>query len=89
MLGKIIVHSLLQDGPGFPFLAPYVYHYITSESIEESFEKVTLSVLPTPVANLIYKVSSNPTLARCQTNIVWLHVLLIAVANCPAECATI
>ena len=58
ILGRIIVHSLLQGGPGFPFLAPYVYKYITTESIDQAFEEVTLAVLPIPVANMIYAVSS-------------------------------
>lgn len=59
ILGRIVVHSLLQGGPGFPFLAPYVYKYITTENIDQAFEDVTLSVLPTPVANMIYAVSLN------------------------------
>ena len=57
ILGRIVVHSLLQGGPGFPFLAPYVYRYITTESIDQAFEEVTLAVLPIPVANMIYAVS--------------------------------
>ena len=48
------MHSLLQ-GPGFPFLAPYVYKYVTTENIDQAFEDVTLAVLPIPVA---YAVSS-------------------------------
>ena len=61
VLGKVIVHSLLQGGPGFPFLAPYVYTYITTESIEKAFDQVTLSVLPTSVATMITMVSLNAT----------------------------
>ena len=57
ILGRIVVHSLLQGGPGFPFLAPYVYKYVTTESIDQAFEDITLAVLPTPVANMIYAVS--------------------------------
>lgn len=59
ILGRIIVHSLLQGGPGFPFLAPFVYKYITTESMDQAFDDVTLAELPTPVANMIYAVSSN------------------------------
>ena len=57
ILGRIVVHSLLQGGPGFPFLAPYMYEY-TTENIDQAFEDVTLAVLRIPVANMIYAVSS-------------------------------
>ena len=30
LLGKMIAHCLVQDGPGFPYLAPVVYSYIST-----------------------------------------------------------
>ena len=43
ILGRIVVHSLLQGGPGFPFLTPYVYKYITTENIDQKNEGLWLS----------------------------------------------
>ncbi|PFX11272.1 hypothetical protein AWC38_SpisGene25106, partial [Stylophora pistillata] len=34
VLGKIIAHSIIQNGPGFPCLAPVIYSYISSGDLE-------------------------------------------------------
>ena len=36
MMGKFLVHSLLQEGPGFPCLAPSVYRYLVTGSVDEA-----------------------------------------------------
>ena len=36
VLGKMIAHSLIQGGPGFPFLAPSIYWYIATGDLSET-----------------------------------------------------
>ena len=41
ILGSIITHSLVQEGPGFPFFAPFVYWYlVTSPEVALSYVTV-------------------------------------------------
>ena len=56
VLGCIVVHSVLQDGPGFPFLAPCIYKYICTESVEEAIQCVELHDLSEPFADFMSKV---------------------------------
>ena len=35
-LGKMIAHCLIQDGPGFPYLAPAIYWYIATGDLNEA-----------------------------------------------------
>lgn len=39
--GNMIAASILQEGPGFPLLSPALYRYLSSQSLEEVFEKAT------------------------------------------------
>jgi len=34
LFGIIIVHSLVHEGPGFPYLSPYVFRYLVTDSEE-------------------------------------------------------
>jgi hypothetical protein len=36
MLGTMIAHSLCQNGPGFPYLAPSQYYYIATGDINQA-----------------------------------------------------
>ncbi len=36
VIGKMIAHSILQNGPVFPFLSPIIYWYIASGSIDSA-----------------------------------------------------
>ncbi len=56
ILGRVIVHSLLLGGPGFPFLAPSVYWYVVSGSSEVAMEHITVADMTPPVAEVINKV---------------------------------
>ena len=58
ILGRIIVHSLLQEGPGFPFLNPFVFWYLVSDSADVAVNYVLVSDLQTPVAEMINKVKT-------------------------------
>ena len=46
MLGKLILHSILQEGPGFPYFPPSLYHYICTGSVEVAMEYLSLEALP-------------------------------------------
>ena len=56
VIGQVIVHSVLFKGPAFAFLAPCIYKYISSGSVEEAVQCVKLSDLSPPVADTIEKV---------------------------------
>ena len=57
ILGTIIVHSLLQGGPGFPYLSPYVYWYLATGSEEMALSYVSPQDLTVNVTEVIEKVS--------------------------------
>ena len=46
MLGKLILHSILQEGPGFPYFPPSLYYYICTGSVEVAIEYLSLETLP-------------------------------------------
>ena len=47
MLGVIIVHSVMQEGPAFPYFPPsLIYWYMCTGSIEKSIQFLSISDLP-------------------------------------------
>ena len=46
MLGVIIVHSVMQEGPAFPYFPPSLYWYMCTGSIEKSIQFLSISDLP-------------------------------------------
>ena len=42
VLGKVIAHSLIQGGPGFPYLAPVIYSYISTGDLQIASMKVSV-----------------------------------------------
>ena len=42
ILGTLIGHSLLHEGPGFPYLAPFVYWYLATGSEERALPYVSI-----------------------------------------------
>lgn len=56
MAGIIVAHSLLQNGPGMPYLAPYVYQFLVYGEKEHAAAYVVFEDLPeTPQANALSK----------------------------------
>lgn len=41
VLGQMIVHSLVQGGPGFPFLAPPIYWYLATGDLQAAITRAT------------------------------------------------
>ena len=58
LLGTMITHSLIQDGPGFPYFAPYVYWYLVTNSEEMALTYVTDDDLSVPVREITSQVHS-------------------------------
>ena len=46
MLGKIILHSILLEGPGFPFFPPPIYYYLVRGTIESVIPYLDIKFLP-------------------------------------------
>lgn len=44
----MISHSMVQDGPGFPYFAPAVYSYIATGNLEEAITKVSIVDIADP-----------------------------------------
>ena len=51
MAGLMIAHSILQEGPGMPTLATYVYKFIVSGDKEKSVAAITSDDLPNTPQN--------------------------------------
>ena len=58
LLGKIIVHSVMQEGPAFPCLPEAIYHYIITENIDDAMVHMSLENLPVHAAVLVEQVST-------------------------------
>lgn len=57
VLGKLIAHSLIQGGPGFPFLAPVIYSYIATGDLSEAVARAScLDIGDTELASFIERV---------------------------------
>jgi len=41
VLGKMISHSLVKSGPGFHYLSPAIYWYLTTGDLQTAFSKTS------------------------------------------------
>ena len=65
ILGKMIAHSLVQEGPGFPYLSPVIYSYISTGDLQAALVKGSvIDVCDPTVAGVIQKVSTVHTWIR-------------------------
>ena len=46
MLGRIILHSILLEGPGFPLFPPPLYYYLVNGTIESAMPHMDIKYLP-------------------------------------------
>jgi len=46
MLVKIILHSVVQEGPGFPYFPLPIYYYICTQSVDLAIEYLSPEALP-------------------------------------------
>ena len=53
LLGKMIAHCLVQDGPGFPYLAPVVYSHISTGDLQAAPLNVSAVDVCDPVLSSI------------------------------------
>jgi len=65
ILGLIIGHSLVHEGPGFPFLAPFVFWYLASGSEQIALLYVSVNDLSTPVMQIVIQVKKLFPLCAC------------------------
>lgn len=59
LVGTIIVHSVLQGGPGFPVFSPGVYNYLAKGDLNEVMEGVTIKDCSYQMEHFITKVSNS------------------------------
>ena len=58
VLGKMIAHSLIQSGPGFPYLSPTIYWYLATGDLQIAIQKAScLDVDDIELAEYVTRVS--------------------------------
>lgn len=58
LVGTIIVHSILQGGPGFPVFSPSVFFYLATGDVDASVQRISVNDCSIPTKHFIDKVSS-------------------------------
>ena len=58
MFGKVLIHSLLQEGPPFPFFPKAVYVYICTKSLEQALPHLSVEDLPLAPKEAVKQVCS-------------------------------
>lgn len=48
-IGKMVSHSLVQGGPGFPYLAPAVFWYVATGDLNEGISRASCIDVVDPV----------------------------------------
>ena len=77
ILRKMIGHSLIQDGPGFPYLAPAIYWYIATGDLDEAVGRTShIDVVDEDLLMILDKVSNN----KCRVR-KWIYLLFHSILN--------
>ena len=42
VLGKMVAHSMIQVGPGFPYLSPVVYWYVATGDLQQGIARASV-----------------------------------------------
>ncbi|CAH3024410.1 unnamed protein product [Porites evermanni] len=42
VLGKMVAHSMIQGGPGFPYLSPVVYWYVATGDLQQGITRASV-----------------------------------------------
>ena len=72
--GLLIAHSIVKDGPGFPYFSQYVFHFLTHQDITQCYPTIDdspLNASTSDVLNLIKEV--------CDTYLKHLDVIIFFV----------
>ena len=56
LVGTIIVHSILQEGPGVPIFSPGIYYCLVKGNVEEALKGLTVTDCSLPMKHVIEKV---------------------------------
>lgn len=67
LVGTIIVHSILQGGPGFPVFSPSVFFYLATGDVDASVQRISVNDCSIPTKHFIDKVSSSKTTFTIQS----------------------
>jgi len=59
IIGKIIVHSILHEGPGMPIFSLAVYNYLTTENSDTTLQLLTLDDSSSEIKYYIEKVRTS------------------------------
>jgi len=70
LVGKIIVHSILQGGPGLTIFSPFVYHYLATGNVDEAIQRMTINDCSLRIKSYINMVSAFKVLLLGQAFII-------------------
>ena len=57
LVGTIVVHSILQGGPGLPIFSPGIYNYLAGGNVDETIKCLTIIDCSLQMRNFIKKAS--------------------------------
>ena len=65
LCGTIIVHSILQGGPGLPIFSPSVYYYLATGDSDAAIKRMTVNDCSLRVQSYINEVSASAVSIKC------------------------
>jgi len=84
ILGKMVGHSLIPDGPGFPYLEPAIYWYIATGDLDEAVGRAShIDVVDEDLLMILDKVRNNLSGEFRK----WMYLLFHSILN--AGCKTV
>ena len=51
VLGKMVAHSMIQGGPGFPYLSPVIYWYIATGDLQQGIARASVIDISNGILN--------------------------------------
>ena len=82
MFGRIIVYSVLQEGPGFPFFPLSIFKYIASgRNINSAMECLALEHFPSESFYVVKQVCNNSQFA-----LLFHSLLCLQIQDCSDDC---
>lgn len=55
VLEKMVAHSMIQGGPGFPYLSPVIYWYIATGDLQNGIARASVIDISDEILNIYLK----------------------------------
>ncbi|XP_028516404.1 uncharacterized protein LOC114575542 [Exaiptasia diaphana] len=77
LVGTIIVHSILQGGPGFPVFSPGIYYYLAKGDVKEAMEVLSVDDCSLETRHIISKIAKAENVETLDQ-----EEIITALSNC-------